>query len=112
MHNVILNVKGIDHKNRNGLDNRRSNLRLATKGQNAANAPARGGSSRFKGVSWDATRRKWRVQIRVNGTTRTLGRFLKERDAAEAYREAALEAWGEFACTDSAAKLATITPTP
>ncbi len=61
-----------------------------------ANQESRGGSSQYKGVTWDKARQKWRAQIRINGKSICIGRFAVEEDAAEAYNAAAFEAWGEF----------------
>jgi len=96
LHHVIAGKKH-DHINRNGLDNRRSNLRLATKSQNMANAVSRGGSSRFKGVLWDKARSKWKAQGKHNYKIYMLGRFDIEEDAARAYDAWAVKAFGEFA---------------
>jgi len=91
----------VDHVNRNPLDNRASNLRMATPSQNGSNrGPDRrrhGSSSRHKGVSWSKDRGKWQTSIHINGKTRALGRFDSELDAARAYNAAAVEVWGEFA---------------
>jgi hypothetical protein len=96
MHNLIMGRKGIDHRNHNGLDNQRSNLRLATGSQNNANQrPQQGRASRFKGVS--VHRRMWRAYIHIEGAARHLGHFVTEEDAARAYDAAALAAWGEYA---------------
>lgn len=89
MHTLITGVRGIDHRDRNGLNNQRDNLREATKSQNAANQVARTG--RFKGVS--RKHKKWRAKIQ----DRVLGYFQSEEAAARAYDLAALETWGEFA---------------
>jgi hypothetical protein len=85
----------VDHRNRDGLDNRRENLRKATAQQNMMNSLSRGGSSRFKGASW--SRGQWRASIRLNYKTVHLGRFNTEEDAARAYDEAARRLHGEFA---------------
>lgn len=99
MHILIMGQPGIDHRNHNGLDNQRSNLRLATAGQNTHNMRAhRDGFSRFKGVSWSFDGNIWVAQICVNGHNRRLGRFPFEEEAARAYDAAAREAHGEFAC--------------
>lgn len=91
----------VDHENRNGLDNRRRNLRVATPGQNGANRKAdnrkAGRTSRYKGVFWDKNRQRWMATIHVDGKTRSLGRFPDEELAAAAYDAAATEAWGDFA---------------
>jgi HNH endonuclease len=91
----------VDHVNRNPLDNRAVNLRIASRGQNAANRGADrrrlGASSIHKGVSWRKNRNCWGAYIHVDGKTRYLGSFKDETDAALAYNRAALETWGEFA---------------
>jgi len=101
LHRLLLNAptgQGIDHQNRNGLDNRRSNLRLATQPQNNANTgPRSTNRSGYKGVFWDKQAKRWRAQIRVNGKRTHLGRFSDPWEAAEAYNRAALGQWGEFA---------------
>ena len=107
MHRFIMNLPygssepQVDHINLNGLDNRKSNLRIATRSQNMANRlkPV-GGTSRFKGVGWDSSRSKWRAQIMVMYENKFLGRFTDEEDAARAYDEAAREYFGEFARTN------------
>ena len=53
MHNLILGRKGIDHRDGDDLNNRRSNLRPCNDAQNQQNTASRGGSSQFKGVSWN-----------------------------------------------------------
>jgi hypothetical protein len=107
MHRVVLErvlgralVKGeeVDHKNRNGLDNRRENLRLASRLQNVRNRsiPGNNGSG-YKGVSWDKRIEKWYAYITFNYKMKALGRFADIKDAARAYNRAALEYHGEFA---------------
>lgn len=88
----------IDHKNRIRDDNRWDNLREANKAQNAANSLVRSTSkSGIKGVSWCKATRKWRATITVNGKQRSLGRHTRVEAAAEAYRNAELAEFGEFA---------------
>lgn len=83
-----------DHVDGNGLNNRRQNIRIATRGQNGANRrSAKGSSSRFVGVSFNKYHKKWTAKIR----TRWLGYFETEVEAAAAYNEAALHSHGEFA---------------
>ena len=101
MHRLILDVDKkiyIDHVNRDGLDNRESNLRIATRSQNAMNTNKRNyGSSKYKGVGWSSERGKWRAVICKDGLRKHLGYFSVEEDAASAYDEAAIEWFGEFA---------------
>lgn len=98
MHQVITGYPMTDHKNHDGLDNRRSNLRPATKVQNGGNSrPYLGASSRYKGVHWHSQRRAWRAAINHQGKNRHLGTFSVEEDAALAYDIAARELFGEYA---------------
>lgn len=88
----------VDHKNGNGLDNRRSNLRVCTKGQNSCNR--RGGckTSRFKGVSWNSKDKCWRMQVGARGE-RIIEYYGKNReeDAARSYDQHAKRLFGDFA---------------
>lgn len=102
MHRTILGVtdpkQQVDHLSGDRLDNRRQNLRLATSSQNQANSPKKGNkSSRFKGVTWNATGKRWMAVIIVDGKNKYLGTFRIEEAAALKYNEAALEYFGEFA---------------
>jgi len=99
MHQEVLpGLRLIDHINRDGLDNRRENLRPCTPAQNAWNATKTRGSSRFKGVAWHKSAKKWRAEIMAQGIYRYLGCFDCEGCAAIAYDNAARELFGEFAC--------------
>jgi hypothetical protein len=101
LHRFILNAQAgleVDHVNGNGLDNRRCNLRLATRAENARNRKKPiGGTSASKGVYWCSTRLRWCAKIHVLGKDAHLGYFVNEADAGRAYRAAALEHFGEFA---------------
>lgn len=100
----------IDHVNGDGLDCRRANLRLATKAQNAQNAPLRRiNTSGFRGVS-RITRRKrghevrlarpWLAQIQAHGHYRYLGLYATPEEASAAYETARAELHGAFARQD------------
>jgi hypothetical protein len=102
MHRVILNEPDgleVDHVNGNGLDNRRSNLRICTHDQNTRNRRSKksGTSSRFIGVRWNKQSRKWIAAYETGGRERYLGSFDKEEDAARVRDKAVAREWGEFA---------------
>jgi hypothetical protein len=102
MHRRIMNAPDnlvVDHINYNGLDNRKANLRLATRRQNSLHVirTMNPGSSKYKGVSWREDRKKWSVKIMADGKTFHLGCYKDEIEAAKAYDEAARKYHGEFA---------------
>ncbi len=89
----------IDHENRNRLDDRIENLRIATQSQNMANAELRStNTSGYKGVHWDNRAKKWVAQIKVNYKLKYLGSFDDPAYAHAVYVKAAKEAFGEYAC--------------
>lgn len=88
----------VDHINGDGLDNRRSNLRLCTRQQNTANqAVTTTGASGFRGVRRFRNTTKWQAQIKVNQRSLHLGQFNTPEEAAHAYDAAAWRAFGPFA---------------
>jgi hypothetical protein len=103
MHRVIMGLahgdfRHVDHVNHDKLDNRLSNLRLATNAQNQHNqVPRTGASSAFKGVVWHRRDKRWIARIHVQSKAIVLGRFTDEIAAALAYDAAARRHFGEFA---------------
>jgi len=94
----------VDHINGNGLDNRRSNLRISSNSQNHANTKKQRGnySSKYKGVCWIKNVKKWAAYIGSNKKgsivkRKYLGYYKIEEEAARAYDKAAKEHYGEFA---------------
>lgn len=107
MHRKIIDAPDgmfVDHVNGNGLDNRRSNLRLCTNQQNCWNRQRiqvnKKGGCLYKGVSMDpdGRRRKlWRARIRWSGKYKSLGYFESQEEAALVYDVVAQILYGEFA---------------
>ena len=88
----------IDHRNCNGMDNTRENLRPATRGQNTCNKPKRKNTtSRYIGVHWAKRDKRWVAQIKYSGGKKWLGNFDSEEAAARAFDEAARRYHKEFA---------------
>ena len=102
MHRHILKAgpgQEIDHRDGDGLNNQRFNLRYCTDSENHANQHHKmaGCSSHYKGVGWYKATGKWRAVITVDYIFVHLGYFDSESDAAHAYNTAALKFFGEFA---------------
>lgn len=102
IHHLILGKpkKGmvVDHINHNGLDNRKENLRFATRRQNSSNSQSRkNSSSQYLGVSWYNKNQKWVAEARYNYKKYYLGSFTCEYQAALAYNKKAIELHGEYA---------------
>ncbi len=94
----------VDHINGNSFDNRRSNLRVCSSGENIRNQRPhrRKLHSQFKGVTWDTKNKPnpWVVRIQVGRKRKTLGNFASAEEAARAYDKAAREMHGRFALTN------------
>ena len=104
MHRLILGARRgtvVDHKNRDGLDNRRQNLRACSHSLNLANAIVHrtNNTSGFKGVCRTRSGR-WQATIQYRGRQRRLGTYASREEAAAAYRKAALRTFGAFARVD------------
>jgi hypothetical protein len=101
MHREILNMeKGTicDHINRNGLDNRKQNLRICSHSQNNKNRTLpKSNTSGYRGVYWGPRLKKWEAYIKSDGKLRIIGRFAKKEEAAEAYNKEAIKLNGNFA---------------
>ena len=101
MHRVIMQAeKGveIDHINGNGLDNRKANLRAATRRQNARNrGKTAANTSGFKGVFWHKDTSKWQASVGVDYKLHHLGLFLTKEEANEVACAFRAKAHGAFA---------------
>jgi hypothetical protein len=99
MHRVIMNAPDgmeVDHVNGDGLDNRRENLRICTRAQNAHNTGIHPrNTTGFKGVS--RTRQGFVAQMVINGKHIYIGTFKSPEEAAKAWDESAKKNHGEFA---------------
>jgi hypothetical protein len=100
LHRFILGIDDpavhIDHRDRNGLNNCRSNLRACTPTQNSCNRARWTGKSSYRGVH-KHREGKWEAGIRVDGKRIYLGLFESDVAAALAFDKAARELRGEFA---------------
>lgn len=102
MHRLILGLAEsytqVDHIDGNGLNNRRSNLRICSNSENARNRRKRiDNTSGYKGVSFDARSYKWVAYINFDGKRMHIGYFNTREDAHAAYCKAATKLHGEFA---------------
>jgi phage-related protein len=106
MHREIMKAPvgmDVDHRDGDGLNNQRSNLRVCTHQQNMHNTKLRKtNSSGYRGVYWNKMSRKWQAYIRHDGQQQYLGVFVDIKDAARAYDHAARKFRGEFASTNFA----------
>lgn len=100
MHRFILDLKSnkvVDHKNRDGLDNRKNNLRIANQSLNLANQKKNNkNTSGFKGVSWNKHLKYWTSSLKVMGKNNV--KYSKtKKEAAKKYNDMAIHYFGEFA---------------
>jgi hypothetical protein len=96
---LVLNSAMVDHRNGNGLDNRRLNLRPCTNSQNQANRQVIYSACGYKGVSVSNVSHNttYCAHIRVNGKYIHVGAYVSKEDAARAYDHAAVEHFGQYA---------------
>ena len=102
MHRILLSADSeeTDHRDGDGLNNRRANLRPATKSQNMHNQRlASNNKSGFKGAYWHSFARKWASQIRLANQNHHLGLFGCITAAAVAYARASRNLHGQFGRT-------------
>jgi|SRR6185436_5069509 len=100
LHQFLLpGCKQVDHRDGDGLNNRRDNLRAADNLTNhrGFQRKAAGKTSQYRGVYWEPARQKWQAQTKILGKSLPLGRFDSEIEAARAYDAAARKYFGEFA---------------
>ena len=101
MHRVIMGAeKGVlvDHRDCNGLNNQKSNLRLCSYAQNGQNSRLQSrNKAGYKGVYWDLAKQKWRAMITIDQKMKHIGHYESILDAATAYNDMALKHFGEFA---------------
>lgn len=92
VHRLIIGAEQgqfVDHINGNSLDNRKENLRIASRADNMQNTRKRAnGSSVFKGVDYKKRQKCWRARLYINGKQYNLGNYGTEIEAAEAYNKA------------------------
>lgn len=87
----------VDHKDGNGLDNRRENLRPCSRSQNQANRRKQvNNTSGHPGVHWHKAGQKWQAFVTHNGVRKHLGLFAQKKDAIAARDATAKELFGKF----------------
>src|SRR5438105_4545561 len=98
MHRLLLSEPNgrIDHINRNKLDNRRANLRIASPGKNLINSKFTRARSGVRGVYWHRKASKWAAQIGVDYKTLHLGLFRTLDEALLARQQAEVHYFGEL----------------
>ncbi len=98
MHNEVMGGLGIDHRNANGLDNQKGNLRFATRSQNNSNRRMfKNNTTGAKGVDFVKESNKYRARIQSNGRSIYLGAYKTLGEASRVYSESAERIHGEFA---------------
>jgi hypothetical protein len=101
MHRLVLGLPPgrypeVDHINRDKLDNRKGNLRLATRGQNNSNAVRKKGKNKYRGV-YQVSRNSFKALLSSGSKRLQLGSYKTAEEAAVAYNQAARQHHGDFA---------------
>tara|TARA_R110000765_G_C18627492_1_gene572477 strand:+ start:64 stop:594 length:531 start_codon:yes stop_codon:yes gene_type:complete len=100
-HGIDPRNNSIDHEDRNGLNNKINNLRLATCPENGRNRKfQRNNTSGVTGVCWLKKRKRWVAQIKINGKPMWVGSYVNKEDAMQARKEAEKKYFGEFRRSD------------
>ena len=102
MHRMILGLahgdkRKTDHRDHNGLNNQECNLRICTDSQNQHNRRVSWGKSKYKGVAWNKSSKKWQAQIKYNNQEYYLGVYTTQEEAAKAYDIKAKKLFGNYA---------------
>ena len=98
LHTFLTGWSYVDHRNGDGLDNRRANLRETTRAENMRNRRRNlNSTSGYKGVGWHKVAQKWWASIQADGRRRHIGLYPTAEEAALAYDAAARDLHGEYA---------------
>lgn len=104
LHRFILKLSNkkqnkVDHINHNGLDNRKSNLRIISNENNLKNRKGKNknNTSGYRNVSWCKSSKKWIVQLQINGKNKVLGRFDDVHEAGKFATKMRKKYYGEYA---------------
>jgi|SRR3989304_3226465 len=103
MHRLIVDLlphEDVDHRDDDGLNNQKDNLRKCSRSQNLQNKrkfPTHLNTSQYKGVCWDKINENWKARLYLEGKRTCIGNFDSEITAAIAYNKAAQLFFGEFA---------------
>lgn len=101
LHQFVMDSQWVDHKDHNGLNCQKGNLRIADRSKNGGNARKmqrqKPTTSKYKGVSWDKRENKWRVSLMYQGKKCWFGYYTEENVAALVYDVTARLLFGDFA---------------